>query len=197
MEACIGRERELANLRRWYDNPNAPLLTLVGSSGIGKTHLACEFARQMNQAGEPCIYINLTLIQEPNQILSEVFHALNIPFPDEETRPILLRRIFNKRTLLVLDDFDLLLPAGANAVRELLDAAPALKILATSQKPLAIRREQLLELELLPTPPAHLNPRSIQELMAYPSVAVFVSQMGELPPNCSETLLRWRNSVGT
>ncbi|MCS6919134.1 MAG: tetratricopeptide repeat protein [Fimbriimonadales bacterium] len=179
--ACLGREQELATVRRWYEHPNAPLLTLVGPSGIGKTHLACEFARQARQAGEPCIYINLTLIQEPSQILSEVFHALNLPVPDEETRPLLLRRIFNKRTLLVLDDFDLLLPEGANAVRALLDAAPALKILATSQLPLKVPQEQLLELAPLPVPPEGLKPRSIQELMAYPSVAVFVSQIGALP----------------
>lgn len=179
---CIGRERELASLRRWYENPSAPLLTLAGPSGIGKTHLASEFAHQMNRAGEPCIYINLTLLQVPGQILSAVFHALNIPLPDEEARPILLRRIFNKRTLLVLDDFDLLLPDGAAIVRDLLDAAPALKILATSQKPLEVPQEQLIELVPLSVPPEGFKARTVDELRAYPSVAVFLNQVGQLPP---------------
>lgn len=77
--------------------------------------------------------------------------------PDANARPVLLRRLFNQRTLLVLDDFDLLLPNGAMVVRELLHSAPALKILATSQQLLTLECERLLELPPLPLPPADWN----------------------------------------
>lgn len=160
------------------NQPDAPLLTLEGRSGIGKTRLACEFLKRAQQSGVRCVYVNLTLVQHAAQILPSVFHALNIPFPGEDVWKRLARRIFGNGVLLLLDDFDGLLPDGASVVQDLLRAAPGLKVLTTSQKPLGIAEEQVLRLPPLSVPPADQRLRSLDELREYPSAALLLNQIG-------------------
>ncbi|MCX7992066.1 MAG: tetratricopeptide repeat protein [Fimbriimonadales bacterium] len=175
---CWGREEELQWLEQWFLNSRFPLATLTGPSGIGKTHLACEIVRNFRARGRPCVYVNLTLIKRPDQILGAIFHTLNVPFSEMTLWQRLLNRIFREDTLLVLDDFDRLLPGGALWVQDILEAAPTLKILATSQKKLGLAGEQVLMLSPLPTPPPNPKVRSLDELRAYPSAAVLLEQVG-------------------
>jgi tetratricopeptide (TPR) repeat protein len=178
LDACVGRESELQAIENWLKQPDAPLLTLEGRSGIGKTRLACEFLKRAQQSGVRCVYVNLTLVQNAAQILPSVFHALNLPFPSEDVWKRLARRIFEYGVLLLLDDFDGLLPDGASVVQELLRAAPELKVLATSQKPLGIAEEQVLSLPPLSVPPADQKLRSLDDLRAYPGAALLLNQIG-------------------
>ena len=176
-DVCLGREAELHALQQWFETPDAPLLTLVGPSGIGKTHLACAFSKRAQAAGVPCVYVNLTLLSHADQILPSLFHTLDFPFPAEGVWQRVAARLFVGGELIVLDDFDRLLPDGAAYVQALLAAAPNAKILATSQTPLGLAVERTLLLPPLPTPPD--TRLSIPELLQYPSVALVVQQAGE------------------
>jgi tetratricopeptide (TPR) repeat protein len=178
LSACLGREQELQRIAQWYHAPNAPLLTLIGESGIGKTHLGCAFLGQMLDSGVPCVYVNLTLLKTADEILASLFHTLDISFPLPGWRR-LLGSLFAGGALIVLDDFDHLLPDGAASVQALLEAAPNAKILATSQKPLGLAVEQTLNLQPLSLPPTTLT--SLDALKEYPSAALVLQQIGELP----------------
>jgi Tfp pilus assembly protein PilF len=148
-----------------------------GESGIGKTHLACAFLQQLQAAGVPCVYVNLTLLSHADQILPSLFHTLDLPFPAEGVWQRVAARLFVGGELILLDDFDRLLPDGAAVVQALLTAAPNAKILATSQTPLGLAVEQTLLLPPLPIPPD--TRLSIPELLQYPSVALVLQQAGE------------------
>jgi Tfp pilus assembly protein PilF len=174
---CLGRDTELHALQQWFETPDAPLLTLVGPSGIGKTHLACAFSKRAQAAGVPCMYVNLTLLSHADQILPSLFHTLDLPFPAEGVWQRVAARLFVGGELILLDDFDRLLPDGAAVVQALLTAAPNAKILATSQTPLGLAVEQTLLLPPLPIPPD--TRLSIPELLQYPSVALVLQQAGE------------------
>ncbi len=176
LDACLGREQELQQIEHWYRTPDAPLLTLTGPSGIGKTHLACAFLKRMQAAGTPCIYVNLTLLNAAEQILASLFHTLDISFPLESDWQRLVARLLVGGELVVLDDFDRLLPEGAAYVQALLDAASRAKILATSQKPMGLAAEQVLPLPPLASPPETLT--SVEALKQYPSVALVLQQAG-------------------
>jgi len=175
-DVCLGRDAELRAIEEWFRTPNAPLLTLIGKSGIGKTHLACSFSKRA-PAGVPCVYVNLTLLAHADQILPSLFHTLDLPFPAEGVWQRIAARLFVGGELILLDDFDRLLPDGAAYVQALLDAAPNAKILATSQEPLGLAAEQTLLLPPLPTPPD--TRLSIDELLQNPSVALVLQQAGE------------------
>lgn len=176
-DVCLGRDTELHALQQWFETPNAPLLTLVGPSGIGKTHLACAFSKRAQAVGVPCVYVNLTLLSHTDQILPSLFHTLDLPFPAEGVWQRVAARLFVGGELIVLDDFDRLLPDGAAVVQALLAAAPNAKVLATSQTPLGLAVERTLALPPLPTPPD--TRLSIPELLQYPSVALVLQQAGE------------------
>jgi Tfp pilus assembly protein PilF len=176
-DVCLGRDAELQAIEEWFRTPNAPLLTLIGKSGIGKTHLACSFSKRAQAAGVPCVYVNLTLLAHADQILPSLFHTLDLPFPAEGVWQRIAARLFAGDELIVLDDFDRLLPDGAAYVQALLDTAPNAKILATSQTPLGLAVEQTLLLPPLPIPPD--TRLSIPELLQYPSVALVLQQAGE------------------
>jgi Tfp pilus assembly protein PilF len=176
-DVCLGRDAELQAIEEWFRTPNAPLLTLIGKSGIGKTHLACAFLQQLQAAGVPCVYVNLTLLSRAEQILASLFHTLDLSFPTEGVWQRVAARLFAGDELIVLDDFDRLLPDGAAVVQALLTAAPNAKILATSQTPLGLAVEQTLLLPPLPIPPD--TRLSISELLQYPSVALVLQQAGE------------------
>jgi Tfp pilus assembly protein PilF len=176
-DVCLGRDAELQAIEEWFRTPNAPLLTLIGKSGIGKTHLACAFSKRAQAAGVPCVYVNLTLLSHADQILPSLFHTLDLPFPAEGVWQRVAARLFVGGELILLDDFDRLLPDGAAYVQGLLDAAPNAKILATSQELLGLAAEQTLLLPPLPIPPD--TRLSISELLQYPSVALVLQQAGE------------------
>jgi Cdc6-like AAA superfamily ATPase len=91
---CLGREAELQAIEQWFHTHGAPLLTLIGPSGIGKTHLACAFLQQLQAAGVPCVYVNLTLLSRAEQILASLFHTLDLSFPTEGVWQRVAARLF-------------------------------------------------------------------------------------------------------
>jgi predicted ATPase/DNA-binding CsgD family transcriptional regulator len=78
-----------------------------------------------------------------------------------------------RRQLLVLDNFEQVLPADAS-LAALLGACPGLALLVTSRAPLRLHAAQTLYIAPLPVPTAPLAP--LAELEAVPSVALFVQR---------------------
>jgi predicted ATPase/DNA-binding CsgD family transcriptional regulator len=91
---------------------------------------------------------------------------------DQPLLESLKQHLRNRETLLVLDNFEQVLPAGP-AVIELMAVAPGLKILVTSREPLHLRAERTFAVTPLPLPA--LDPLLQPERLAsVPSVALFV-----------------------
>src|SRR5262249_8025009 len=97
--------------------------------------------------------------------------------PVAETLAHFLRE---KRLLLVLDNFEHLL-AGAPLVARLLEAAPRVKALVTSQAPLHVRGEREFALEALDVPARDIS-ATLDELERSPAVALFVERAREAEP---------------
>jgi predicted ATPase len=137
----IGRERELAEARRLL--AGSCLLTLTGPGGSGKTRLSVELA-----AGAACDYpdgvyfVRLAPVRDPGLVLSSI--AQSIGLQDPRDRPLaehLVSYLRDRKLLIVLDNFEHLLPA-ASAVAELLSGANDLRIVVSSRAPLRVSGEQ-------------------------------------------------------
>jgi predicted ATPase/DNA-binding CsgD family transcriptional regulator len=151
LTSFIGRERELRELTGLLERNR--LLTLTGPGGGGKTRLGLQLATAMT-GGFPdgVFFVALAPVGDPDLVLSSI--AQGIGLLDAGDRPLTDRlhsHLRNARTLILLDNFEHLIPA-APVVARLLRATAALKIVVTSRAPLHVSGEQEYEVPPLPVP---------------------------------------------
>ena len=146
----IGRETELAALLELAARPDVRLVTLTGLGGTGKTRLVLEAAAQLAPQLGQAFFVDLAPISEPGIVGSTVAQVLGVEESAAEPVEAIARRLGDSPTLLVLDNFEQVLPAAA-LVHELLAAVPGLTVLVTSQASLHLREEHEF-----PVPPLDL-----------------------------------------
>ena len=136
----VGRRDELAEIKRHLAETR--LLTLTGPGGIGKTRLALKAAEEIGDDFEDgCFFVPLAPIRSVEHIIQTIAEAVKFPLAThEDPQHQLLRYLQKKQLLLVMDNFEHLLD-GAGIVSEILQAAPAVKILATSREKLNLQSE--------------------------------------------------------
>lgn len=126
----FGRQRELAEAGRLLETSR--LVTLTGPGGSGKTRVALELAREVLAAfPDGIFFVGLASLREPALVLSAVAQEFGVS-EGTDLRQRLLDRIGSSQTLVILDNFEQLLPA-APTVTDLLTDTPRLKVLVTSR----------------------------------------------------------------
>ena len=149
----VGREEEIKQLKQLFSENR--LINLHGAGGMGKTRLALQAAAEYaDQFVDGTCYVPLDGVKTADWLVSAIADALHYTFfgprePDE----LLLAYLRNKEMLLVLDNFEHLLP-GAGLISEILDQAPGIRFIVTSRERLNLPGEILFHLAGLPTPPA-------------------------------------------
>jgi predicted ATPase/DNA-binding CsgD family transcriptional regulator/DNA-binding XRE family transcriptional regulator len=140
----IGRATELAQLAALRDDPSCRLVTLVGPGGIGKTRLAMQAAVELRASfGAGAMVVPLEHVSDPAQLPAMLLMALGVS-PGEDPPARLRSTVRERDQLVVLDNFEQLLPA-AGLIVELLAAAPQLRLLVTSREPLRVADEMVVE----------------------------------------------------
>jgi non-specific serine/threonine protein kinase len=180
----FGRERELRLAHQLLVENGVRLLTLTGAGGIGKTRLAVAIARQLSAEGQfagGVHFADLAPIRDPSLVSVAVALALGV---SQASRDALAHALHGRREgpiLLVLDNCEQVL-AGAREVGALLEAVPALSVLATSREALKLRLEQELPVPPLPVPYIGYSER-LEQIETNPSVRVFVQAARAIHPD--------------
>jgi predicted ATPase len=141
----VGRTTELATVESLLTGHR--LVTLTGPGGVGKTRLALEAARARADADGPW-FVELAGLHAPELLTATCANALGLPSPGTPGR--LAELLGRRRTLLVLDNCEHLLPSAAELAHALLVRCGDLRILATSREPLGLTGEAVHEVPPLP-----------------------------------------------
>jgi non-specific serine/threonine protein kinase len=121
----------------------APLLTLVGVGGVGKTRLAVRAAGDAGaRYASGAWFVELARISDPAGVTPEVARALGArERPGSSPLEALCALLRNRQLLLVLDNCEQVVVACAELAASLLQACPDLCILATSREALRVAGE--------------------------------------------------------
>lgn len=151
-DELVGRTQELATLREWCRE--RPLVTIVGTGGVGKTSLArAVVALVAAQDACPIHWVDLTPVRDEIQFLAALCKVLGIDAGGyAEARGQLLRALGTLEAVVALDNCEQVLAEVAEFVTEARAAAPAVRWLATSQAPLHITHETVYRLAPLEVP---------------------------------------------
>lgn len=121
------------------------LVSVVGPAGVGKTRLAIEIARRHQVTGGAWL-VRLDTTRAPSAIPQVAGAAFGLV---GATEAMILDRVRATEILVVLDNCEHVLEPAADLCVRLLDAAPRLRILVTSQVPLGLDGEIVHALEPL------------------------------------------------
>src|SRR5918992_1857294 len=141
LSSFVGREKELAEVKRLLENNR--LLTLTGSGGCGKTRLALAAARKVVERFENGVWmVELASLAEPSLVPQAVASTLGIrERPGSSLTETLSDYLRTRKLLLLLDNCEHLIDACAELAGALLHSCPGLRVLATSREALGITGE--------------------------------------------------------
>jgi len=146
------------------------VLTLTGPGGIGKTRLALAVANMVqHDYADGVRVIDLASIADPARVGSAAAAALAVDVPaGKPAAPWIAGALRDQSLLLVLDNCEHVLAEAAALAQSIVQRAPRVHVLATSQAPLRIADEQVLRLAplALPAPAATVEAVEIERFGA-------------------------------
>jgi predicted ATPase len=140
----LGREQELFDAVSLVYERDPRVLTVVGPGGTGKTRFSIELARLLGDDAEGgTVFVPLAPLRDAEFVVPAVADRLGASSPEPAA---IAARVGARRTHVVCDNLEHLLPSAARPLAELVAAVPALRLLATSREALRIQGEAELDL---------------------------------------------------
>jgi predicted ATPase len=140
----LGRESELFDAVAIALGRDPRLLTIVGPGGTGKTRFAIELARLLAEDAEGgTVFVPFAPVSDADLVLPTVAQALGAAAATPDS---IVAALGARRSHVVMDNLEHLLPGAANAVASLLAATPDLRLLVTSRETLRVQGEEEFDL---------------------------------------------------
>ncbi|GAA4013873.1 hypothetical protein GCM10022631_26980 [Deinococcus rubellus] len=175
-----GREHDLSQLLTLLRS-GAQLLTLRGPGGIGKTTLALHLAQALREPSESPPFdhvqvMDFSTVREPERVMGLIAASLLDGGPSGVPERRIQAFATGRRTLLILDNFEQLLPA-ALGLGDLLAATTTLQLVVTSRT--ALRLHDEVEYPVEPLALAH----RVRDAASSAAVQLFVARVQAVTPS--------------
>ncbi|WP_418316236.1 ATP-binding protein [Piscinibacter sakaiensis] len=156
------------------------LVSVVGAGGIGKTRLAQAAAHRLgDRFADGVWWVELARIVDPAQLADAVAQTLGAALPNRKAAlDEIVDAVRNRALLLVLDNCEHLVDAASALAASLLEHAPQVRLLVTSQELLRVGGEYLFRA----TPLALPGDNSLESAQRAGAVALFVERVAALQP---------------
>jgi non-specific serine/threonine protein kinase len=181
IDTFVGRERDLEELGSLL--LSAPLVTLVGAGGVGKTRLARELVRsRASQFVDGAWLVQLAELSDPSLLPDAIAASVGLhEVSARSTAALLAEYLQSKHVLLVLDNCEHLIAGCAELVARLLETCPRLHVMSTSREALSIDGEIVWPVQPLEVP--DLNTRqTAAQLSRTAAVRLFVERATAVNP---------------
>jgi len=174
VNAFVGRERELSEVRTLMRS--ARLVTLTGAGGSGKTRLALQVAAELlDTTADGVWFVDLAPVTDGTQIPAVVAAVLDLP---DQCGPAVSEAVTDalgdQDTLILLDNCEHLIDAAAKFCEQVIQHCPRVRILATSREPLDIDGERAYRVPSLSLPAA--DAESAADLTRSDAVRLFADR---------------------
>jgi predicted ATPase/DNA-binding winged helix-turn-helix (wHTH) protein len=140
--APIGRDADIASIvERVRD---APLVTVAGPGGIGKTTVAVAAAGRLDaEHADGAVFVDLTPVPPGADITRAVAEAAGIEGAASDTVEQVADHLATRPVLLVLDNCEHVLDHAGRLADRMLAGGDTARVLATSREPLGVAGEHL------------------------------------------------------
>jgi predicted ATPase/DNA-binding SARP family transcriptional activator len=198
----FGREQEIERLassllKSGKEPPIYRLWTLTGPGGSGKTRLAMAVAGQLWEPLRGAVwFVPIADLSDPEQVPDAIYRAMRLPdAPHAGALDRIIHVLGSQPSLLILDNYEQLLPGGAGTVHDLLSCVPGLRCLVTSRQLLSISDEHEFPVHPLPVvlieqsgPSPSRRPNKhdekwLADLLEIPSIGLFVDRAQAVKPD--------------
>jgi predicted ATPase/class 3 adenylate cyclase len=178
--SLVGRDDDAVRVGELLDG--APMVTLIGVGGVGKTrlalHVAGELAGIFPDGAWFCDLAPVTTADAvPSTIAAVVEAGATAGRPPED---VLIDFLRNKRLLLVLDNCEHLVEPAGELAERILRECPRVRVLATSREALAVDGERLWPVRPLAVP---AEGAGLDDASASPTVQLFVDRVRAFRPD--------------
>jgi len=156
---------------------NAPLVSIVGTGGAGKTRTAITVGMNLlHHFPDGVWFVELASLSDPMLIVQALGSTLGVQ--ESPRRPLLdsiVSYLSDKRCLLIFDNCEHVVNEARRVVGSLLRENPTVSLLTTSRESLTIAGERAFRIPPLSVPPTDAS--APDEAMTYGSVALFADRV--------------------
>jgi DNA-binding winged helix-turn-helix (wHTH) protein len=138
----IGRDGDIESVVALVRN--APLVTIAGSGGMGKTTVALAVADRLEaEYAEGVVFVDLSPVAPQADVTRAVAEAAGVEGAAAEAIERLADHLASRPLLVVLDNCEHVLERATELVDRMLDGGETADILATSREPLGVVGEHV------------------------------------------------------
>jgi predicted ATPase/class 3 adenylate cyclase len=172
LTSFVGRDEVLADVKALV--AKAPLVTLVGTGGAGKTRTALQVGADLLEGSRGGVWlVELAPVADPSLVTTVVAQVVGVrESANRSLLDSLLSYLKKKQVVIILDNCEHVVTEARSVAAAIVRNCPDVRILATSRESLNVGGERVYRIPSLAVPPASRT-LNVTESLEYGAIVLF------------------------